>query len=236
METVDTKQNKDSLPPVCNAEAAIRHFQSEIIAGKHWYMALLETIGLWTDEQENYGGRFFNYLIEQEAFDWLLLAERLCLEANGLIPEREKDDLLFRCIQPLDVSMEEFKDLIGQNKYHQLLNYFYGVTVEQALVQAVREEVRKERRANGWNYRRGEEEETFLRIYSEDESSLLKAFRHEHRHPPYAAGSLTEMKEFAYWCFKYRVKKCEKARVGSDTNKALEWLRRNGAGVIVRNR
>jgi hypothetical protein len=39
---------------------------------------------------------------------------------------------------------------------------------------------------------------------------------------------LTEMKEFTYWCFKLRVKVCEKARVASDTQKGLMWLKRNG--------
>jgi len=35
------------------------------------------------------------------------------------------------------------------------------------------------------------------------------------------------MKEFIYWRFKYRVKTSEKARVASDTQKALQWLRKN---------
>ena len=47
------------LPPVSNAEMAIRHFQDELAAGKHWYLALLEAIGLWTDETEIIDGRTY---------------------------------------------------------------------------------------------------------------------------------------------------------------------------------
>ena len=37
-------------------------------------------------------------------------------------------------------------------------------------------------------------------------------------------GSLSELREFMYWLFKYRVRMCEPARVASDTRKALAQL------------
>jgi len=40
------------------------------------------------------------------------------------------------------------------------------------------------------------------------------------------------MKEFTYWLFKYRLKHCDKARVASDTKKALDWL--NGRNAFSR--
>jgi hypothetical protein len=216
---------------VSNSEAAIRHFQEGITSGKHWYVALLEAIGLWTDETEQVRGQSYRYLIEGEAFDWLLLAERICSAADGLVPENEKYALLFRSKPPLQIPKEEFKNLIGLKKYHQLLNYFYGVTVEQALFQAVREEVRKERRANGWNYRDGEENEAFIRVYDNSEADLFKEFRKARRTPLQSSSSLTELKEFTYWCFKLRVRVCEKARVASDTHKGLEWLKKHNAAL-----
>ncbi|NOR34195.1 MAG: hypothetical protein GQ579_05895, partial [Bacteroidales bacterium] len=53
--------------------------------------------------------------------------------------------LLFRRQAPLKVTLKEFKGLIGGSKYRQYLNYFYGITVEEALFLAVQDEVRKER-------------------------------------------------------------------------------------------
>jgi TfoX/Sxy family transcriptional regulator of competence genes len=231
-ESAQQKSN-NCLPPVSNAGAAIRHFQEGLAAGKHWYITLLEAIGLWTDEVETVGGHHYHYLIEGEAFDWLLLAQRLCETVIGLVPENERYALIFENKPPLQLSPEEFKNLIGSAKYRQFLNFFYGVTVEEALLQAVREEVRKERHSNCRNSRYGEEEETFNRVYCETESSLFKRFRKEKHYSQYASSSLSELKEFTYWRFKHRLRTSEKARVASDTHKALEWLRRNRSPLFI---
>jgi hypothetical protein len=229
MGKVQQEQSNNCLPPVTNSDAVISHFQECLASGTHWYIALLEAIGQWTDEQEQFEGHKYQYLVEGEAFDWMLLAERLCDTADGLIPESEKYAFLFQNKPPMELTPNQFKELIGPIKYRQFLNYFYGITVEEALKQAVREEVRKERRANGLSYQRGkEDEEAFERVYGDTESALLKQFRREKRRHLLAGSNLTEIKQFTYWCFKYRVKTCEKAKVASDTHKGLQWLQRNG--------
>lgn len=226
---VEQQENQQNYPPpISNIDAVIEHFKSALASGKHWYLALLESMSLWTEESETINGEAMHYMVEGEAFDWLLLAQRFCDEAVGLIPEDEKYDLLFKAKAPLELSQDEFKNLIGPAKYHKYLNFFYGVTVEEALIQSVREEVRKERYANARPRKGGEEQEAFAKIYGVTLTDLLKQFRREKHYHQTAASNLTQMKEFTYWCFKYRVKISEKARVASDTNKGLEWLRKNG--------
>jgi hypothetical protein len=207
---------------------AIRHLEQTIIAGKHWYLALLEAIGLWTESEETYNGRHYRYLIDGEAFDWLLLAERLCEAIDDLVPEDEKLALLFHGKPPIRLTKERFKELIGGAKYRQYLNYFYGVTVEEALNLAVQEEVRKERRTSGYNNEHNLVNEVYQRIYGATKAILLKRFRREKSYPQLRSITLTELREFTYWLFKYRLKHCDKARVASDTKKALEQLVANG--------
>jgi hypothetical protein len=228
MEKVNQEKVDSSLPPVSNTEAALRHFRIALDSGKHWYLALLEAIGLWTDEVENIQGRDYCYLIEGEAFDWLLLAARICETVEEKIPDGKKYALLFKSRPPLALSNEEFKNLIGESKFHKYLNYFYGVTVEEALVQAVREEVRKERTANCWPTHIGEEDDVFTRVYGDSQTAMFKQFRREKHFHLAASSNVAEMRQFTYWCFKHRVRTCEKARVASDTHKALEWLHKNG--------
>jgi hypothetical protein len=203
---------------------AIRYLEQAIIGGKHWYIALLEAIGLWTDGDETYNGRYYRYLIDGEAFDWLLLAERLCEAVDDLVPEGEKLALLFHGKPPIRLTTEKFKELIGSGKYHQYLNYFYGITVEEALILAVQEEVRKEKRTLGYKNEHNLINEVYQRIYGATKATLLKRFRREKGYPQLRSISLTELKEFTYWLFKYRLKQCDKARVASDTKKALEQL------------
>jgi len=206
----------------------IEYLEQAITGGKHWYIALLEAIRLWTTAEENHNGRSYRYLIAGEAFDWLLLAERLCETVNGLLPEAERIALLFHDEPPIRLTKEKFKELIGSIKYHQYLNYFYGITVEEALILAVQEEVRKERRTLGYGNEYGVANEVYRRIYGATKNILLKRFRREKGYPQLRSISLTELKEFTYWLFKYRLKQCDKARVASDTKKALEQLTANG--------
>jgi len=206
---------------------AIRYLKQAITDGKHWYIALLEAIGMWTKVEENHNGRIYRYLIAGEAFDWLLLAERLCETVDGLLPDGEKTALLFHGKPPLNLTSEKFKKLISSSKYHQYLNYFYGITVEQALVLAVEEEVGKEQWASGLSKGRDIINEVYRRIYGATKTALLKRFRQEKGYPQVGSISLTELKEFTYWLFKYRLRQCDKARVASDTKKALEQLKNN---------
>jgi hypothetical protein len=203
---------------------AIRHLEQAILSGRNWYLALLEAIRLWTDSEETYNGRHYRYIIDGEALDWLLLAERLCEAVDDLVPEDEKLSLLFQGRPPLKLSKGRFKGLIGAVKYRQYLNYFYGITVEEVLILVVKAEVRKELRISGYNNEHNLLNEVYQRIYGATRATLLKRFRREKGYPQLKSISLTELKEFTYWLFKYRLNNCDKARVASDTKKALEQL------------
>ena len=208
--------------------AAITHLKQEIAGGKNWYLALLEAIGLWTSAEETYKKRHYRYLIEGEAFDWLLLAERLCREVADIIPKEERDALFFHGQPPVKMSADRFKKLIGGGKYQQHLNYFYGVTVEEALLRAVQDEIRKEKRISGYAREENLANEAYRRIYGSTKAILLKRFRRQKRYPRLKSASLDELKEFSYWLFNYRLQHCDKARVASDTKKALGKLDSEG--------
>lgn len=205
---------------------AISYLKEAIGNGRHWYPALLGAIGLWASAGEDYNDRTYVYLIDGEAFDWLLLAERLCETVAGLLPENEMDNLLFHGIPPLELDAGEVKELIGEKKYGQYLNYFYGITVEEALLLAVQEEIDKERHVQGLRTKSQSPDEAFRRVYDIDKDELLKQFRQEKKHPQRNSITLDEMKQFTYWLFKYRLKRCEKAKIASDTKKALDYLKR----------
>ncbi len=204
---------------------AIRYFKESIASGKNWYLSLLGAIGLWSSPAEDFNDRYYVYLIDGEAFDWLLLAERLCGTVEGLLPEDEMDALLFHGVTPMTLDAAAIKELIGDQKYGQYLNYFYGVTVEEALLLAVQEAIDKEKWVQGLGKTQSNDE-AYHRVYDTDKDDLLKQFRKEKGHLQLQSITLDEMKEFTYWLFKYRLKRCEKARIASDTKKALDYLKR----------
>ncbi|MBI4180853.1 MAG: hypothetical protein HY528_02875 [Chloroflexi bacterium] len=228
-------KHNSPLTPSGDAEV-IRHLEQAIVNGQHWYLALLEAIGRWETAEETINGHIYRYLIAGEAFDWLLLAERLCQAVDSLLPEEEENALLFYAKPPLHLPAEEFKKLIGSLKYQQYLNYFYGVTVEEALIQTVQEEVRKERWASVLSKERDTTNEAYQRIYGATKTVLLRHFRKDKDYPQLQSISLTELKEFAYWRFQHRLKLSDKAKVASDTKKALDWLKTKGfSGQLDKN-
>ena len=214
---------------VSQNDEAIRHLKQAVSAGKHWYIALLEAIGLWTAAEETCQGRHFQYLVGGEAFDWLLLAQRLLLEIEGQFPPDEAEALLFEGKTPLELSAAEFRRLVGAAKYRAHLNFLYGVVVEEALHLAVVEEVRKERRSIGLGGEAGVDDEAHIRIYGQDMQTLLDTFRAETGHPDRLYVDIAELKEFTYWSFKRRLKQWDPSRVASDTRKGLEALHRHWA-------
>lgn len=203
---------------------AIQHVREAIAEGKNWYLALLEAIRLWRSPEEDYNGRHFRYLIDREAFDWLVLAERLCEEVDGFIPEKELIDFLFFDRAPIGLAKEEFKELIGGAKYQAYLNYLYGILVEEVLILAVVGEIRKGRRALGLTKDDGVVDEAYQRLYGSGQQELIERFRKEKGYPRRKSISLSQLREFTYWLFKQRLKRCDKSCVASDTKKALAEL------------
>ncbi len=195
-----------------------------IAEGRNWCLALLEAVRVWSSTEEDYEGRHYQYLLDNEAFDWLALTERLCEELDGLIPDEGRANLLFFGIPPIELSKDQFKSLIGASKYRAHLNYFYGILLERFLLLSVTEEIRKKKTVLGLNNDNGIVDEAYQRIYGATQSALLKQFRKERHYPQLRSIRLSELNEFTYWLFKYRIMTRDKSLVASDTKKGLTKL------------
>jgi hypothetical protein len=210
-------------------QEALETFRSAIRAGDAWFDALMRAVAGWERPRETVDGRSYHYLVGDEAFDWLLLAERLVEEAGDAVPVERAERLLFEGAAPVPMDDERLRDFIGPSKHRAHLNYLYGVTVEEALQYATELDVLKERAGVRVQDARDEEraalaDPVFYRIYGKARAALLREFRIERRLPQSAHLSLGELREFTYWLFKYRVKHTEPARVASDTRRALAQL------------
>jgi len=213
------------------AQRLISEMRDSVESGdQHWFHALLHAVRNWPLSGETKGERDFRYLVGGEAFDWLLLAERLCEEMTDLIPEHEAEALLFHERLPLQTGEADFEALLGA-KYKPHLNFVYGVRVEAALQVAVQEEVHKELAATRvWDNNGHVEDEAFQRIYGKPSADLVATFKA-------SVGSdsewlsLAELSEWNYWLFRYRVQNCDPAKVASDTRKGLLMLQTLGRAV-----
>jgi hypothetical protein len=216
-------------------ETLLRMRQS-IAAGQHWFDALLEAVGRWRVPEEHVGKRHYRYLVGGEAFDWLLLAERLVDAARDLIPQAEGDALIFEGRWPVEVDDDQFAERLGQAKLSAHLNYLYGVLVEEALQLSVEEEIHKERRSRAWGDDGRTDEPMFMRVYGKPREELMGQYYEETRILLGGRVAYADWKAFTYWLFKLRLRRQDKARVASDTRKGLAQLTRMELAVSERRR
>ena len=204
---------------------AISHLKDALEKGSDWPTAFFEAMALWTLPVEVHNGRTYRYLLEGEAFDWLVLAERLCDEIMDRVPRREIEELLFAGRLPESFDREKIPGLLGVDRYRGYLNFYYGVTVEEALQLANELEVLKRHTSNGRLHVTDASEQVFTRLYRESGTALLARFRQETGKTS-KPDSITvgESREFTYWLFKFRLKSSDKSRIASDTRKGLLML------------
>jgi hypothetical protein len=225
----DTKQQSSSPTPA--DEEVIRNLRADIAGGTNWYIALLGAVHRWQSSLETFKDQTYRYIIADEALDFMLLAQRLLEAIDDLVPEDEQLAFLFRNKPPMVLTIAQFKEHLGEMRYKQYLNYFYGITAEEALIQALEDEVHKEEHGLQLHSDQEQTEEAYRRIYDQSRKELLREFRRIKGYPQTTTIELSQMKEFYYWLFQKRLQMHEKAKTASDTKKALDWLNKN-SGVM----
>lgn len=216
------------------ANVLLERLNARVQAGPDPCRAVLETIAEWPLGEESIGDTRTVYLIAGEAFDWRLLADRLIRNVS-ISPEIcARLDSWLESPDPYGGLEEaEFTRILGVEKSRAFLNYFYGVTVERALLSAVQEEITKGRVANGREPTDRSREEAYERLYGDEHDALWQEFRLTHTpEPPTQARSTKSDRSvsgddvFTYWLFRRRVDNSDPARIASDTRKGLLYLER----------
>lgn len=240
--TADRSRIEAEMPPEGEPEQlpapdeTILRLRQAIRGGQHWFEAVLDAVGRWRLPFEQIDGRSYGYLVGGEAFDWLLLAERLLDEVRDVVPAAEVERLLFEGRWPIEMDDEEFAERIGTAKHSAHLNFLYGVLVEEALQLSVEEDIHKECRSRAWGQDEREDETMYQRVYGASRAELTALYYEETGIILGRRVALGEWKAFTYWLFKTRLKRQDKARVASDTRRGLAQLTRMELAVSERRR
>lgn len=204
-------------------QQGVQAFRRAISAGDNWYTALLQVVSRWVAADEEVAGIHLQYLIAGEAFDWLLLAQRLVTAAEDLIRPDEAEALLVQGIAPRPETEDDFEAAIGPAKYRAHLNFQYGVVVEELLLLAAELELHK----TGHLARHGAQPadiEAYERVYGKSLDELKIFYGAETGELLGDRMTQTEMRTFTYWLSKFRIRFAEPARIASDTRKAMTVL------------
>ena len=215
-------------------DVIISSLQSQIDGNaRDWKLSVLETIAEWPIARETIAGRTMDYLIAGEAFDWRLLAERLLDACSSKIENEIWWEWLSESALFGGFAESEFMRAVGVDKFRAHLSYFYGVTVEQALLVSVEEEITHTRVASGRELSDGSLERAHELLYGNSRGQLWEVFSLETGLQPIpgrshgkGAHSLASEDAFTYWLFKLRMERSDPAKIASDTRKGLTKLER----------
>ena len=204
-------------------QQGVEAFRRAVESGEEWYPALLEVISRWVAPDEEVDGVRLHYLIGGEAFDWLLLAQRILGAAVDLVPPREAERLVVEGIPPRNETEDDFEAAIGPAKYRAHLNFQYGVVIEELLLLAAEQELNKTGRLSGHGLPPADVM-AYERVYGKTFDELKVLYQSEEGVTLPERVSQTDVRLMLYWLSKFRIRHAEPARIASDTRKAMTVL------------
>jgi len=190
--------------------------KSKIENGIHWEIAIIDCISEWNINEEFYRGYKYKYWINNEAFDWMTLTERLGSAIKSYIHKKKYQELIFTGLLPNKSSYEYMIKIISRNKLSQMRNFYYGIIIEDLIYIQKSQQYLKKSLDNTNTYDGYEE------IYGKNLNFLFKQFAKDVKYAKKHTINLYTYKEFIYWLFKYRIKNSDKTKVASDTNLSIK--------------
>jgi hypothetical protein len=194
----------------------IKDLRENVHNGDNWHKAIIDCIVLWVAKEEFYRGYKYSYWIDNEAFDWITLTERLVSAIKSYIPKKDYYNVTFTGLLPSIESYSYLKTKISKPKLSQMRNYYYGIIIENFIYHYKLIQYQK----NTLDYIK-QEESFYEDIYGEKLNLLYDQFISQTRITNRHRLNIHEYKQFCYWLFKYRIKNSDKAKMANETNLAL---------------
>ena len=204
-------------------QQGVEAFRRAVAEGAEWYPTLLEVIARWVAPEEEVDGVRLHYLIAGEAFDWLLLAQRILAASTDLVSPEEAERLVVEGVAPRNETEDEFEAAIGPAKYRAHLNFQYGVVIEELLLLSAEQELNKTGRLAGAGLA-PPDVVAYERVYGKTFDELKVFYQAEEGVTLGNRVSQTDMRLMLYWLSKFRIRYAEPARIASDTRKAMTVL------------
>ena len=204
-------------------QQGVEAFRRAVAEGAEWYPTLLEVIARWVAPEEEVDGIRLHYLIAGEAFDWLLLAQRILAASADLVSPEEAERLVVEGVAPRNETEDEFEAAIGPAKYRAHLNFQYGVVIEALLLLSAEQELNKTGHLSAHGLP-PPDVIAYERVYGKSFDELKVFYQAEEGVTLGDRVSQTDMRLMLYWLSKFRIRYAEPARIASDTRKAMTVL------------
>ena len=194
----------------------IQELKSKIENGINWEKAVVDCISNWDIREEFYRGYKYKYWINNEAFDWMTLTERLGSAIKSYLNKKKYHELIFTGLLPNKSSYDYMKKVISKNKLSQMRNFYYGIIIEDLIY------IQKSQQFLKTSIYTTNKYDGYEEIYGKNINLLFQQFAKNIKFTKQTRINLYTYKEFIYWLFKFRIKNSDKTRVASDTNLSIK--------------
>lgn len=194
----------------------IQELKNKIEKGVNWEKAVVDCISDWDISEEFYRGYKYKYWINNEAFDWMSLTERLGSAIKSYLNKKKYHELIFTGLLPNKSSYEYMKKVISKNKLSQMRNFYYGIIIEDLIY------IQKSQQYLKNSIYTTNEYDGYEEIYGKNINLLFQQFAKNIKFTKQTRINLYTYKEFIYWLFKFRIKNSDKTKVASDTNLSIK--------------
>jgi len=182
----------------------------------------LKIIGHWPLKSEIIDGIEYQYWINDEAFNWYLLASRIIFSVKDEQNIKKLDHFL---------SIEHFLpgsdqriiiNLFPPDKYRAHLNFIYGVILEEVII-CFNEMEKNKDVLNQFNVT-DSINLVYLNLYGMNYTEFIRLFEFETKNKLDQFDTLDSYYNFLYWSWKYRLKKSTPEKIAYDSQSGINFL------------
>ena len=182
----------------------------------------LKIIGHWPLKSEIIDGIEYQYWINDEAFNWYLLASRIIFSVKDEQNIKKLDHFL-STVHFLPGSDQRIMiNLFPPDKYRAHLNFIYGVILEEVII-CFNEMEKNKDVLNQFNVT-DSINLVYLNLYGMDYTEFIRLYEFETKTKLDQFDTLHSYYNFLYWSWKYRLKKSTPEKIAYDSQSGINFL------------
>tara|TARA_Y100001970_G_scaffold225688_1_gene278739 strand:- start:18142 stop:18807 length:666 start_codon:yes stop_codon:yes gene_type:complete len=182
----------------------------------------LKIIGKWPVKTEIINNIEYKYWIDDEAFNWHLLATRIIFSLNEETNKKPLNAFLHSTYLLPGSDQRKIINLFPPDKYRAHLNFIYGVVLEEVII--CFNEMEKNKDIINQFHASDAINAVYLDLYGYNFSEFKRIYEFEKKIKLDKFDSLYSYYDFLYWSWKYRIKKSTPEKIAYDSQSGINFL------------
>ena len=182
----------------------------------------MKIIGEWPVKFENIDNIEYRYWVNDEAFNWHLLANRIASYVTEVNNKKVLEKLLHSTHWLPGSDQGKIINFFPPDTYRAHLNFIYGVVLEEVII--CFNEMEKNKDVINQFHASDAINAVYLDLYGYNFSEFIRIYEFEKKIKLDNFDSLAVYHDFLYWSWKYRLKKSTPEKIAYDSQSGINFL------------